>query len=109
MSNDEDVTIRVEIVEYLLNIINIQDPYTIDEEEIDEISDTNLTKLLNNIDYLNSNQNEYECSICLESNEKDNCFGKLPCNHIFHVTCILQWGYKKNTTCPICRAIIFNQ
>ena len=107
MSNNDNVSIRVETVEYLLNLINIQDPYTINEEESDEISDTNLTKFLNNIEYLNLNETEYECSICLESKEKDNCFGKLSCNHIFHVTCILQWGYKNNTTCPICRKSIF--
>ena len=108
MSNNNDVTIREEIVEYLYNIINIQDPYTIYEEETDEINDVNLTKFLNNIEYLNSNQNGCECSICLESNKRDDCFGKLPCDHIFHVTCILQWGYKNNTTCPICRTSIFN-
>ena len=106
---NSNIQIRDEIVEYLLNIVNIHNPYEIIEEETDEISDVNLTKFLNNLEYLNSNQIEQECSICLESNEKDNCFGKLPCNHIFHITCILQWVYKNNKTCPICRTPMFNQ
>ena len=106
---NSNIQIRDEIVEYLLNIINIRNPYEIIEEETDEISDADLTKFLNNLEYLNSNEIQQECSICLESNEKDNCFGKLPCNHIFHITCILQWGYKNNITCPICRSLIFNQ
>ena len=107
---NSNIQIRDEIVEYLLNIVNIRNPYEIiEEEETDEISDANLTNFLNNLEYLNSNQIQQECSICLESNEKDNCFGKLPCNHIFHITCILQWGYKNNKTCPICRTPMFNQ
>lgn len=101
-----DIQIRDEIVEYLLNIVNINNPLEQDHND-DEISDINLTKFLNNLEYLNSNQTQQECSICLESNEKDNCFGKLPCNHIFHVTCILQWVNKNNKTCPICRVPIF--
>jgi len=87
--------------------VNIRNPYQIVDEETDEISDVNLTKFLDNLEYINSNQTQQECSICLESNEKDDCFGKLPCAHIFHVTCILQWGYKNNTTCPICRTRMF--
>ena len=105
MSNyDDDITIRDETVEYILNVMNIQDPYTIHEDETDEISDEHFIKVLDKIEYVDSDN---ECCICLESNENDDCFGKLPCNHIFHVTCIFRWVNKNHVTCPVCRMHIF--
>ena len=50
---------------------------------------------------------EYECCICLE-NIADNAI-ILPCNHIFHVYCIIHWTITriKNDTyhfCPFCKS-----
>ena len=42
MSNyDDDITIRDETVEYILNVMNIQDPYTIHEDETATIKSIN--------------------------------------------------------------------
>lgn len=42
------------------------------------------------------------CSICLDV-LKDN-LKTLPCQHVFHESCIKVWLYD-NDTCPICRKI----
>ena len=46
-------------------------------------------------------ENNDECTICL-SNDLDNEWVKLNCQHIFHRTCISEW-LSINNTCPICR------
>lgn len=47
----------------------------------------------------------FECEICYS----DDCVKSIttPCNHIFCPNCINEW-IKNNTTCPKCRAFIFN-
>ncbi|OWM77150.1 E3 ubiquitin-protein ligase RING1-like [Punica granatum] len=46
------------------------------------------------------------CSICLEdlssSSEQIRRLVKMPCEHIFHVSCIVPW-LKTKRTCPLCR------
>jgi hypothetical protein len=32
----------------------------------------------------------------------------LPCNHIFHNTCISRW-FENNNTCPTCRTVVFEE
>ena len=46
-------------------------------------------------------ENNDECTICL-SNDLDNEWVKLNCQHIFHRDCITEW-LSINNTCPICR------
>jgi hypothetical protein len=46
------------------------------------------------------------CAICMDSIDDKICDeyrGKLSCDHEFHPMCILKW-FKKNTSCPTCRA-----
>ncbi|KAL2330966.1 hypothetical protein Fmac_018547 [Flemingia macrophylla] len=44
-----------------------------------------------------------KCVICLEEfNSGDDAVIKLPCSHICHFPCILQW-FDQNGTCPVCR------
>ena len=46
-----------------------------------------------------------ECSICYDGfSQKEP--GKLPCGHIFHKECILQWLNQPNNTCPYCRGTV---
>ncbi|MCO5564081.1 hypothetical protein L7F22_017737 [Adiantum nelumboides] len=47
-----------------------------------------------------------ECPICLEKFETNDKMLRLPCNHPFHVDCILPWLRSNNDKCPFCRAQI---
>jgi len=42
------------------------------------------------------------CCICYEDYYEGMPMHMLPCNHILHRACILNW-YEKSSTCPICR------
>ncbi len=46
------------------------------------------------------NNDHSECSICYEPLVNDTFI--LPCNHIFHTTCMNRWIQESNT-CPYCR------
>lgn len=41
------------------------------------------------------------CIICREEMVAGNC-KKLPCNHIFHASCLRSW-FQRQQTCPTCR------
>lgn len=44
----------------------------------------------------------HDCSICLETLCADGEVVQLPCGHLYHEMCILEW-LKANFTCPFCR------
>ncbi len=62
-----------------------------------------LSKYLNKHILLNDIELNEKCSICLTSKEekKNKKFGKLKCNHIFHIDCIKKWLIIK-PNCPLC-------
>ncbi|CAH0559276.1 unnamed protein product [Brassicogethes aeneus] len=43
-----------------------------------------------------------QCPVCLKPHEKGEEGKKLPCNHVYHVDCIIPW-LKKTNSCPLCR------
>ena len=45
------------------------------------------------------------CCICLSDIEKNEETVLLPCGHMFHWNCCLNW-LKGNNTCPMCRFVI---
>ena len=47
-------------------------------------------------------QDEKECSICLERLQFGTLVKRLPCGHMFHESCIVAW-LQINFTCPFCR------
>ena len=56
-------------------------------------------KMNNNIDF------QEVCSICHDNLSDD--LVKLPCGHIFHSDCILEW-FKKKNNCPYCTNKIYD-
>jgi|EP00945_MAST-04E_sp_MAST-4E-sp1_P000697 DNA-directed RNA polymerase subunit RPC12/RpoP len=48
---------------------------------------------------------EHCCPICQEDWEVGSEASLLPCNHIFHCTCIKTW-LLQNNSCPVCRSAI---
>ena len=49
-----------------------------------------------------NNDEDNDCTICLEEFNNDEEIIKLKCNHLFHSKCIDDW-IKKNQSCPLCR------
>ncbi|KAG7364913.1 ring finger domain containing protein [Nitzschia inconspicua] len=50
-----------------------------------------------------SDPNNRECCVCLENHMLDERVTRLPCAHIFHSHCILDWLTHHSCTCPVCR------
>lgn len=46
--------------------------------------------------------NDNVCIICREEMTGNGSAKKLPCNHIFHVSCLRSW-FQRQQTCPTCR------
>lgn len=44
-----------------------------------------------------------DCSICHEEYCLDEPIVRLPCRHLYHETCVMQW-LESHTSCPVCRA-----
>ena len=73
------------------------------------ISEENIQKLkkfkLNEKYCKKENDGQYEkpnCCICLEEIEMGKETLLLPCGHMFHEGCCMNW-LKKSNTCPVCR------
>lgn len=87
----------------LNNFISQLHQTTIDDEQesvictLDNNDKEQLTKTILNETLLNT------CSICIDCLNKDEEIIELPCKHIFHSNCILEWLEKYNYHCPICR------
>ncbi|KHN29410.1 E3 ubiquitin-protein ligase RLIM [Glycine soja] len=51
--------------------------------------------------FMVQNEEEDPCAICINAfNSGDNA-ARLPCSHVFHPNCILQWFVQKSM-CPLC-------
>jgi hypothetical protein len=42
------------------------------------------------------------CSVCLSEIKMEEETILVPCGHMYHSSCILEW-FEKNNTCPVCR------
>eukprot|EP00177_Eucheuma_denticulatum_P003293 GFKZ01005947.1.p2 GENE.GFKZ01005947.1~~GFKZ01005947.1.p2 ORF type:complete len:172 (-),score=14.52 GFKZ01005947.1:606-1121(-) len=42
------------------------------------------------------------CPICTEDINPSDTATRLPCNHVFHLDCVLPW-LRRHCTCPMCR------
>jgi len=46
---------------------------------------------------------DQSCSVCLENYKSHSSVCGLPCGHVFHHECILQWLHGDRHCCPVCR------
>jgi hypothetical protein len=57
--------------------------------------------------FFGKEKNATTCAICIsEFDTTDRCI-RLPCKHIFHFRCIIEW-LLANSTCPVCRESLSN-
>ena len=61
----------------------------------------NLPMVKITVDDLQEQSNK-ECMVCLMEHEVGKYACKLPCSHLFHRECLLDWLHK-HSNCPICR------
>ncbi|XP_045216279.2 E3 ubiquitin-protein ligase RNF115-like [Mercenaria mercenaria] len=47
-------------------------------------------------------ENVLQCSVCMDDFRVDEKVNKLPCDHHYHIECIVTW-LKMHGTCPVCR------
>eukprot|EP01101_Sappina_pedata_P012176 TRINITY_DN8316_c0_g1_i1.p1 TRINITY_DN8316_c0_g1~~TRINITY_DN8316_c0_g1_i1.p1 ORF type:complete len:294 (+),score=75.82 TRINITY_DN8316_c0_g1_i1:261-1142(+) len=45
---------------------------------------------------------DLQCIVCMEEFERTSKAKQLPCGHLFHFDCILEW-LERHNTCPMCR------
>ncbi|KAH7536587.1 hypothetical protein FEM48_Zijuj03G0000700 [Ziziphus jujuba var. spinosa] len=73
-------------------------------EGVDIIRDENNEKFIKTQRFIVVNEKKEvgSCCICLEKMRGWKVLFGLPCKHVFHEYCILQWFHKSNS-CPLCR------
>lgn len=52
---------------------------------------------------------DLSCAICLDNFTHRALVCGLPCSHVFHHSCILEWLYNDKHCCPVCRWPAFKQ
>lgn len=52
--------------------------------------------------------NQNTCTICLVDFIEGDKIKLLPCQHIYHSNCIIEWLYK-NSLCPLCKRNVVNK
>jgi hypothetical protein len=66
---------------------------------IDDINKLKTFEYKGNLKLVNDNNT---CNICLEDYIDNDNIKSLPCDHIFHISCIDHW-LKINKVCPVCK------
>ena len=80
------------------NIVNINE-----QDIIEFIYTKNITKYMNNIEYIYLNLDNTECNICTDKIKQDESYIKCINNHFFHRKCLLKWYItSKKVNCPFC-------
>ncbi|EGC31296.1 hypothetical protein DICPUDRAFT_82806 [Dictyostelium purpureum] len=51
-------------------------------------------------------ENEHQCTICMDKIEPSK-LATIDCNHNYCYDCIMEWSYRRDNTCPNCRAPFF--
>ena len=103
----------------IMNMVTVMEPYfnILDPLQIAlENSENDLCLRKNENILIEINEQKYNttdkkydsCSICTDNFLDSDVVSVLDCGHIYHPTCITEWGkYKPN--CPVCKTDIFVQ
>lgn len=57
----------------------------------------------------NNTMDQYSCMVCLAQLEPEAQVRLLPCNHLFHNSCIVSWVLHNNGNCPLCKRNFRNE
>lgn len=88
------------IITQLLNQLEGQGPPPASKEDIDTLSSVNITQ--EQVD------KTLQCSVCMEDFKLDEKVKQLPCDHHYHLDCIVPW-LERHGTCPVCRKTLKGQ
>ena len=101
--------IRRRNVEEYPNVDNMSYEELLDlEERMGKVSkglSEEAIKKLKKEKYVKNKFSEDKCIICQYEYKVDEQLIILPCNHNFHLECIIEW-LKKEKTCPFCKSEI---
>lgn len=50
-----------------------------------------------------------ECTICLDAFHAGVRCWQLPCQHVFHSTCIARWLIERSAVCPLCKLDLYEE
>ncbi|KAI9110312.1 hypothetical protein K1719_018754 [Acacia pycnantha] len=85
--------------------VGIQYPYSVDDESDDDQPEehlkTQVRELLKELK-LDEKAKQERCIVCLESFKDGDHVVAMPCNHIYHNKCIVEW-FHRSFMCPLCR------
>tara|TARA_B100001996_G_C18622511_1_gene578315 strand:+ start:93 stop:467 length:375 start_codon:yes stop_codon:yes gene_type:complete len=66
-------------------------------------------KMINKYNIVTKDDEKYSCTFCFRKFLKNQHKTKLPCNHVFHRTCVNEFVFKLNMyECPICDSSIYS-
>lgn len=108
-SRDNNFNVKNDIDEMIFHENNNEDENNEGNLLLLEENNSNLQKIINYIPSsvltksLN-NKNDFNCIICLDVFYKSDEISTLPCMHIFHTKCIIDYLNKtKKILCPVCK------
>ena len=87
---------REEDLDYLISLVNNSFVGPIKNDLLNVLPESRIA------DINKLNEENRKCLICLEEYVNNDNAIYLPCFHIFHKNCIIQW-IKKHANCPICK------
>jgi hypothetical protein len=91
---------KAKAAEALERDVELGEPVMSDEEGDELEPDEKEEEEVNHDDVDNSDL--FSCTICIGDYEEGETLRRLPCNHVFHQSCIDPW-MEQHTTCPNCR------
>lgn len=100
---EEDENVSIILEEEVMDMdmdIDIDIDIEVDMDKVMPATDASIERLEKfNWKVVNSDE---KCTICLEQLSVEYEVSRMPCSHVFHGDCIVQW-LKNSHICPLCR------